>query len=201
MNLEEGKVKKLGAVVVCAAFVWGVSGCFFGTCGGGEEIDELSADFDRVRGTTRVYELERPDGVLRVKLTFDDGSGDWNQFATRSAGMQVMAFLSDLLVPSAHASSCAENEISVYLAYTSTWYPHGGEPEVLNESVMDYGVYAFGAVSAEVRNPNGTSLTISNSWRGPVWIELASREGDARTLELISYSDDETNRYFEAPRM
>jgi hypothetical protein len=184
---KEDRLKKVGVVVSCVALVLYASGCFFGTCGGADEIDELSADLERVRGTTRAYELARPDGVLRVTLTFDDGSGDSDQFATRSPGVEVMAFLSDLLVPNAYALDCGPPEARQNVLFTATWTPRGGEPEVLHDSAFGMGSYTLGARTGANYFPEATEFRISDD--DQVRIQLVSPDGDARSLQLTEFGD------------
>ena len=179
-------------LITSIALAIGASGC---TLGGecGPRGSELFADIDRLDATTRTYTLTRDDGVLSVEVMFDR-VGPHGPVATRSVGVQVMAFVSDLFVPSVFATDCLMPEANADLTYSATWTPTGGEPELLREGASGQGVYAYGVRSGGAYLSNATELVIEGGEH--VTIVLVSLDGDARTLELVQYTDWEENRGF-----
>ncbi len=189
-------MKKSCAVAACVALVWAGSGCGSGTCEGvTQKSVELGLDLGKLEGTTRTYALSVDEGTVSVELTYGAAAVGVSA-VRRSTAVEAMAYLSDLLIPSAHALTCAEPRAFEDVIYTVTWSPTDGEPEVLRDQVAASGWYMNGVRRGDVYYYEATELLISSD---EVTIELVSFDGDADTLELITYTDTRSDRAFVAP--
>lgn len=140
--------------------------------------DDLEADLSRIEGTTRTFELSDGDGVLRVEATFGDVA-----VASRCRG-GLLASLSDLLVPPAHAE-CAPPSANITLTHTATWMPNGGESVVLSDVAAGTAWYTENTTS--FLDLQGATVLEYHGWG--ISIAFASCDEDARSLELANYSN------------
>ncbi len=187
-------MKKLCIAASCAAFVMGTWGCVSEECSGvTERGQELAADLGQLNGSTRTFVLEQDDGTLSVEVTFgNDSTSGWDALATRGVGVDVMTYLSDLLIPPAYAD-CAIPIAGMEVTYTARWSTVEGTSIVLAEQVSDSAEYTGGARSGNAYFPEATALTITGN--GGL-IELVSTEGDARSLKLLLYVDGATRQEY-----
>ena len=182
----EFRVKKLLIVSSCAAFVLSVSGCGIDDCSGVQENGQrLASDLGTLYRTTKTYEMVQDDGVLRIEITYDDGSSGWDALSSRGTGTRLMMFLSDLLIPSAYAD-CAPAVATMELTYTARWSTVEGVSIVLAEDAPGTASYMDGARSGDVYFSAATSLTIEGDAGS---IDLVSLGGSAQSFELVRYFD------------
>ena len=129
-------MKKSVVVSSCVAFVLSMSGCGIEDCVGVEEDGErLASDLGTLYRTTKTYEMAQDGGVLSVEVTYKESSNGWDALASRGAGTHLMTFLSDLLIPSAHAD-CGPAIVEMDLTYTARWSTVEGVSVVLAEDAL-----------------------------------------------------------------
>ena len=183
-------MKHTKTILALLSFAVGSLGCWvgYGDCSGvSERSDELRTDLDRIDGTTSVFEVSNERGSLRVELAFeaDDPPEDGWLAKTPHREPSTLESLSNLVIPPAHATSCVEPGAYQRLTYTVVWSPSDGEARTLHQDEWASGQYLFGAYDQYVEG-QPRSMIIDD---GDVTIRLISRDGQARTLELVYFYD------------